>query len=429
MIKKGIVITVIFAVNTLVQLINQIVVTRLFGATLTLDIFLAAVALPTVLVTVLYGTINDAFLPLYAHKRNRSESGAQSYFLAHLLYVTGIITALSIALVMFAEPISYLLYSQRGLEFVRQVAFQMRILFIATPCAAIATLIGSYLYAHKNFTRFPMAQLIGNAANLILTVVLFAYFGIWALVVAFIASIVIQIAILNPTKLPKMKIARISMWPFLLAWLPLIVSSFAARSDTLLIRSFASKLPEGYLVYLNLTSRMFSIAAGVSTIGIQILLLPHLVDHVAGKNYARAVRMVNKAKLIGILVAAGTSVALWLIGPYLIHLLFVGGKFSQKNGEIAIVLLPIFLFPAIGWGLQSLFFQPLLAIRKYFHLAVINLIALALGWGSAAFILGKYGVFQGLTFGLIILVFSGIIGSEIIWQYYRRKMFSSASSS
>jgi hypothetical protein len=54
MFKKGFAITIIFIISTLVQLVSQIVVTRIFGATLTLDTFLAA-AVPIV-VTVIYGT-------------------------------------------------------------------------------------------------------------------------------------------------------------------------------------------------------------------------------------------------------------------------------------------------------------------------------------------------------------------------------------
>ena len=45
MIKKGIAVTAIFIISNFIQLVSQIVVTRLFGAKLDLDIFLAAVAL------------------------------------------------------------------------------------------------------------------------------------------------------------------------------------------------------------------------------------------------------------------------------------------------------------------------------------------------------------------------------------------------
>ena len=64
MIKKSFFVTFIFGVNILVQLLSQIIITRIFGASFSIDVFLAAVALPTVIVTVIYGTLSDAFLPI-----------------------------------------------------------------------------------------------------------------------------------------------------------------------------------------------------------------------------------------------------------------------------------------------------------------------------------------------------------------------------
>jgi len=83
----------------------------------------------------------------------------------------------------------------------------------------------------------------------------------------------------------------------LFAWFPLIVGNFALRSDVLLVRSFGSQLPTGYLVYLNLITKIFSLAAGVTTIGIQIVLLPHLIDEIANKKYQAVITKVQKAKI------------------------------------------------------------------------------------------------------------------------------------
>ncbi len=422
MIKKASTISIIFGVNTLIQLINQIIITRLFGATLSLDVFLAAVALPTVFVTVLYGTISDAFLPFYTRMKIASPEETNKYFLSHLFKIFFIVFAITIFMIATSGIISHLLYANRGEQFVKDVTFQMQLLFSGLPFAFIASIFGSYLYAHKQFIRFPIVQAIGNAVNLLVTIALAPYFGIWSLIIAFIGNLILQVILVMPKLDIHFSHVKFSVKPFIYAWIPLMVATFAARSDNLLIRSLSSSLPEGYLVYLNLTSRMFSIAAGVATIGIQVILLPHLVEHIAAKNFTKAKSLVVKSKLVGSLVSVITAGLLWLIAPVVIHVLFVGGKFTKADAQTAITLLPIFLFPAIGWGVQSIFFQPLMAIRKYPHLAVLNLIALVLGWGSGIAIQKISGPFQGLTFGLIIMVFSGIIGSEILWQYFKKSL-------
>ncbi|MDO8497154.1 MAG: lipid II flippase MurJ, partial [bacterium] len=247
-------------------------------------------------------------------------------------------------------------------------------------------------------------------------------------VIAFVFNIMIQIFFaIPPVELFKgfsiIKLFNMTyIVPLLWAWIPLIIGSFALRSDTLLIRSLGSHLPSGYLVYLNLISKIFSLSTSVMTIGIQIVLLPHLVEYITAKKYEKAIQNVSKAKLGAVLISLFVTVSLVLVGPFLIKLLFVGGKFTSADADITITLLPLFILPSIGWGINSVFFQPLLALRKQLQLGLLYLMSLVLGWGIGTFITSSIGPLPGITSGLIVMLFTGIIGSEILWQYYKKKL-------
>jgi putative peptidoglycan lipid II flippase len=423
MIKKGITVTLIFGISTFVQLISQIVVTRLFGASLNLDTFLSAVTLPTIIVTVIYGTLNDAFLPLFGEKKN-TEENSDSYFINNVIVLAFISFVVALIFNFLSLPISTWLYGSRGETFIKDVATQMNFMFYSMPLSVIATLFGSYFYTHKKFNRFPIAQGIGSIANLAIIIALAPIMGTWGMVIAFVVSILVQILFVIPTLKWdfSFSLKRIDLFPILIAWIPLIIGSFALRSDSLLIRSFGSSLPDGYLVYLNLISKIFSLATSVMTIGIQVLLLPHLVEYFAQKDYGRAIVNVNKAKFIATGIAIGVTLVLALIAPLFINLIFVGGKFTKEDADVTISLLPLFILPAIGWCFNSIFFQPLLALKKQFQVGLINVIALMLGWGGGYMVKMYVGPTQGITVGLTILLFSGIIGSEILWQHYKRNL-------
>jgi hypothetical protein len=108
--------------------------------------------------------------------------------------------------------------------------------------------------------------------------------------------------------------------------------------------------------------------------------------------------------------------------------LFVGGKFSYADFQKTVSLLPIFVLPGIGWGISSVFFQPLLALKKHLAVGVVSVFSLAAGWLAAGQAL-KFGLgIWSITIGLCLLLFGAIVGSEVIWQYHRRKLLSSASS-
>lgn len=430
MIKKGFFITVIFGLNILVQLLSQIVITRLFGASFSIDVFLAAVALPTVIVTVIYGTLSDAFLPILG--RIKDQTKKDEYFISVLLILGFVGLILATILGFFCTPIASFFYAQKGNEFVHTVAAMMPSLFYAIPLAIIATLMGSYFYTQKKFYRFPLAQALGNIFNLILIFLLYKQLGVGVLVLGFVLNIFSQIIICFPL---KTIMGRTSIFNLLgnkegfkdilklvFTWIPLIISLFAIKSDSLIVRSYAAHLSTGYQVYFNLVYKIFSLSAGVCTIGIQIMLLPHLVDHFAQKNYDKAFSQIAKSKTIGILISILVAFIVIFLGPYVINILFVGGKFNASDAQKTIALLPLFIIPAVGWGISSIFYQPLIALQKVWSLAILNSFALLLAWTSAYFTNIIFGPLFAITCGLIVLLFTGIIGSEILWQYHKTKL-------
>lgn len=421
MFKKGIAVTAIFITSTAIQLLSQIVITRIFGASIQLDVFFAAVAVPTLLVTVIYATFNDAFLPLYGEVKTKQKEEAELFFSTYFFILTAIAFVLALVLALLSQPLAKLLYSSESAEFIESVSTQMRYLFMVLPFAVMATLSGTYYYAHKQFVRFPVAQTVGNFVNLLLILAIAQFIGIWALIIGFVLSTVVQIFIVFP-KLTFTKLEKINIIPFFYALIPLVIGSIALRSDTLLIRSFGVEMGEGYLVYLNLITKIFSLSTSVLTIGIQVTLLPHLVEYIAEKKYELVLQTVLKTKIIAIAIACVTSVGMALISPLLINWLFVGGKFTQQDANTSISLIPFFVLPAIGWGINSIFFQPLVALKKQLPLGLLNLGALIAAWIMGYFVKNTVNPLTGIITGLLVLLFTGIIGSELLWQYYKKEL-------
>ncbi len=431
MIKKSFYITILFGLSTLIQLISNIIITRLFGAKIDLDIFLAAVALPTIIVTVIYGTLNDAFLPIYGEKIIKDKKNAEKFHLFSLIILSLISFVISILFFALSKPISSLLYQNRGEVFTNNVAYFMSLMMFSLSPSIIATLLGAYFYFNKQFNRFPVAQLLGSLFNLLFIIIFYKTLGILALVISFVLNIIFQILFLIPPinfrkiiigHLDFFRNSKLDIRNLLFAWFPLIIGNFALRSDVLLIRSFGSSLPTGYLVYLNLVSKIFSLATGVITIGLQIVLLPHLVEELAKKNHQSVILKVNKIKIVSIFVSCLVILLLVVLSSFFINLLFVGGKFTSQDAQKTINIIAFFILPGIAWGLSGIFFQPLLALKKTWVVGFINLGSLFLGWGTAFFINRFYSPLDAISWGLTVLLFSNIIIAEIAWQYYKLKL-------
>lgn len=403
-------------------MVSQIVITRIFGASLELDIFLAAVAIPSIVVTVVFGTLNNVLIPILGERQAKDPKQYENYFIS-LLFTLGILSLMvSIVVALFSFPLSNLLYPGKDSQFINIVSQQMSVLFFSIPFAVIATTLGAYYYVKKHFYQFPVAQLFGSISNLCIIIVLYSIAGIWALITGFIINLIFQIFFVIPKRVSFAHVKLINVKIIIFAWIPLIVGQFMLRSDTIIIRSYASYLPTGYIVYLNLISKIFSIATSVMTIGIQVLLLPHLVEYFAKKKYIEAIQAVNKAKIISIGLSIVIALSISLMGPLAIDILFKGGKFTTEDVEITSSLIPIFILPAIGWGISGVFFQPLLALKKYSTIGIISTISFLFALLSSFVTNQLFGSLYAISVGLIVLLFTGIIGSEIIWQIHKKNL-------
>jgi putative peptidoglycan lipid II flippase len=417
MLKKSFGVTVIFGLSTLVQLISQIFITRIFGASKDVDVFLSAVTIPTILVTIIYSTLNNILVPFMG-----SEKGKMPNVLKLVKNLGGLSILFTLLVIVFSYNISDILFGQRGQDFVSEVSKMMNILMLGIPIAVIATVLGAWHYFQKNVLRFPITQLLGGISNVLIVLFFSRFIGVYSLVLGFIINLFIQIFFIWPKNHKKDYLMEIRILPLVLAWLPLLVGEFFLRSDSILIRTYGAQMPEGALVHLNLVYRIYSLVAGVTTIGLQIVLLSHLVDHIRSGKYNEAERIINKAKISALIITSFIVLFILLIGPFLIKLLFEGGKFTAEDSLQTSRLLPYFVIPALGWGLSGVFFQPLYALKKYNELALINGVGFLIAIVISYFTNLSFGPTQAITNGLIALLFTGIIGSEFLWQYHRKNL-------
>lgn len=417
----------IAGISTLFQIVTQIVVTRIFGAKLNLDIFLAAVALPTVVVSVIYGTLSDTFIPLVKQKKPNQ---AISYVFSTACGLGIISLVFSIILYLFAKNIVILFFGARDNNFITQTTLYFKYMIFIIPPSPVITIFGSYLYSQKKFILFPFAQLIGTIANLLFIYVFAHQLGVMSLIIGFFISNLIPLPFVFPYKnlnilsLFNFKVSKLAIFDvfmIFISWLPLIISSFALNTGTLIMRSFSANLKEGYIVYVNLASKLFSAGVGVATIGISTIFLPHLVDLLHSKETDRIKRQVFTAKLAAWVVSSAVIAFILLTAPFFMRLILVGGKFSRSNVDHLISIFPYFIVPAIGWGISQIYFQPLIAMRKQHILTILNICAAVLAWLSALLTKKFFGDLNAITVGLTILLFVGIIGAEVLWRIELKK--------
>lgn len=252
--KSAGLISLVYGLTTGIQIFGQIVVARLFGANVSLDAFVSAVTIPTMLTTVIAGTLNNALLPqLKKHQIKSEEEGNVYYF--RLMILLGTFTLLiSILLDVFSIQLATMLIGARGQSFVLLTDSLMKWMLYTLPFTLVGTFSNSYLYTKNKFVIPSIAFFIGSILNLGIIIVFSRALGIGSMVVAFISAIIFQLFITFPYQLiPYIKkalntlITRESWGDVKIlfhSWLPLIVSTFVLRFDGILTRTFLPDSPQ-----------------------------------------------------------------------------------------------------------------------------------------------------------------------------------------
>lgn len=433
--KSASLITIFYGMTIAIQILGQIVITRIFGAHVQLDAFVSAVTIPTILTTVIAATLSDAFLPILKKHQLADEEGANVYFFRIALITVGLVLVVALVIDLCAPLLLTGLFGARGPAFIALTGGLMRFMLYTIPFTVMGSFANAYLYSKKRYIVPSIAYFIGSIANLSLIIALSNTLGIVSMVVGFITAIIIQLFIVFPYKLiPYVQSAvgrlgnsetKADILRLLGAWAPLIGSAIILRFDSVLTRSFASRLAEGYIVYVNLTMSLFGGLIGIMTIGIQTVFYPHLVELLHAHDIRKAAERVWQAKLAAFVLTIGMIGVILFIAPFFMRLLLVGGKFSRNNVETLISLFPYFVVPAMGWGIAQIFSQPVTAVGKQHYLTVVNGLAVCLAWVSANIAFQLYGGLAAISAGLIVLSFTGIIGAEIIWNKSRHTLQSS----
>lgn len=427
--KSAFIITAINALIVGIQIIGQIIVARLFGAKIELDAFTSAVTIPTVLTTVIAATLSDAFLPIFKKRQIVDEKESNIYFFRISLVFSFFVLLATFVIDLASLPILNALFGVRGESFVLFSGQLMKYMLYTLPFTLLGTFAKAYFYTKRQFFLPSISYLLGSLLNLALIIVLSPTMGIVSMVVGFIVSIVFQFAIAFPYKIGtylslalkslKLKVIIEESSKLLLAWSPLILISMILRFDSVIARAFSARLPEGYIVYVNLVNKLFGGLVGIMTIGIQTVFFPHLVELLHTKDIKKVVSQTTKAKFYGIAASLFAIAVILLTAPFFMRLILPGGKFSSQDVETLISMFPYFILPSLGWGISSIFFQPIIALGKQHSMIAVNIVAVALSWISAEIFYKYFGGLVAIAVGLTVLTFTGIIACELLWQKYK----------
>ncbi|HVV99120.1 MAG TPA: lipid II flippase MurJ, partial [Planctomycetaceae bacterium] len=440
------------------QLAYQLVLfPALFGASAEMDAFNAVMAVPQVLGTILVGSLQYAFVPVYMHERERGgEPRAHGFSTEVGLALFLVLGATSLVCSLFAAELAAWLWPGFSPETHALSVALLRRLSWLTLLSSATSYLQTVAFCEQRFVAPALGPVIGIAVSIAWTWLRGSVDGIYAAADGILIGSVLTVAWLVPDWLRQFH------WP---TWdrqglrelaallLPLLIGGAYFKLDPLVDRYLASRFSTGDLAHLGYAYRIGSGLLTLTVNGLASVVFPAMARQAAGgrfdelrTEFSHALRFLGFV-LIPLLFALG------LYHHELVRDVLQRGRFTPEDtlavGWLTWLYAGLLLGGAIGEIGTKGFFAlgdtrtPVVVCCLGFTVGIVLKFALAARWGvdalawatSAYYLLNAVltvwllslrlrgfaanGLLRSLARSFAAALVSALVVAPLVWSEYR----------
>jgi putative peptidoglycan lipid II flippase len=336
-------------INLLARLfgfVRELVIGFQFGTSYLADSVVSAYTIPNFLYVVIGGAITTAFISVYGKITNPIE---QQHFKESVFTALSIILIfVLLSLALFAKPITAMIFP--GLDG-RELSVTSQLLVLMAPSSLFLVFsmwFSGVLNVHRKFKAAALSTLLLNAVFVLLAVVLFPLFGIYAHGIgALVGSIVMAgflFVILIKSNVFSLKFrlkftSDHSKRMLRLVW-PIILGGATMQFYFLIHRVFASTLEDGFVAALNYSSKLVQLPQGVLMTAVATVIYPALVRK-ASDNHSEVENIYQKGLRTLALTVLPISIFVLFYAREMVELVFEHGQFTSQSTAMTAPLLKI----------------------------------------------------------------------------------------
>jgi putative peptidoglycan lipid II flippase len=410
-------------VSRILGFVRDMLVARVFGASVATDAFFVAFRIPNLLRRLFAeGAFSQAFVPILAEYKNRRTEGETRKLIDHIaglmaiaLFVVTLIGIIAAPLIIYISAPGFS-GSPRKFELTVEL---LRITFPYIFFISLVSLAGGILNTHGKFSVPALTPALLNISFIGCTLWLAPLLNppvlalAWAVFLGGVLQLAFQIPFLMRIKLmprPCLKSEGSGAWRVIKQMGPAVFGVSISQISLLINTIFASFLVTGSVSWLYYADRLMEFPAGLLGAALGTILLPSLSRHYADNSTEEYSRLLDWGLRLTVLLTLPAALALALLATPLIATLFFHGEFSAHD-----VWMTRNALMAYSLGLLGLILVKVLApgfyarqnIRTPVKIALITLVATQLM--NLAFIIPLRHAGLALAIGLGACLNAGLL--------------------
>lgn len=385
-------------VGKVLGLVKDVVVASRFGTSASMDAFLVAFTIPTLIVSWFRSPIRSGFVPLFTEsleKKSEKEAWrAVGVFAGDLLALVACIAAAGF---VFAPWIvSTVAPGFEAAESALATSL-VRVLIVTVVLATLGGVMTDVMHCYGNFAipsaKHPLKNLflIGGA------VFLTGAYGVRGLAYGAVAGSVAGLMIQMPyfwRRRDKVHLGFDLRHPMFVGVLrlalPLFIGMAGAKLDDVIDRVFASMLSEGSISGLSYAMRLIDLPREIVVVGFSTVLFPFFSRVIArGRMDDFSDRLIAALRMV-FFVLFPISLILALLGEPFVRLVFQRGAFDEQS--VAFTTSALLLYTPTLWalGLTSAMISGFVAMKDTKTPVIAGFIRLGLKVGLIFALIGNF---------------------------------------
>ena len=352
---------------------RDLIITDVFGATRTADVFFIAFSIPNVLRRlVAEGALTGVFVPIYKEQQHESDAAAARFFAASLGLVMVSVALLTVVCIWGAPALVYAFasgFSDEPAAFVLAVDLT-RLLFPYVYMVSLVALAMGVLNSHQHFAAPAAAPILLNVAMISCTLLIRDQFDqpITALAVGVLIGGVLQVLL----QLPPLIRRGLLVWPslrwrtepikrLLVRLVPGVLALGVYQFNVLILRNVASHFPAGHITYYYNADRLQQFAFGVFAVAISNAALPTMSSHAARGDTQKLLDVWRYSTRLTNFVTIPAALGLIGIAMPIVSVSYLHGRFTLADVELTALTLMAFAPGLIANGAARAMNQVFLA--------------------------------------------------------------------
>lgn len=404
--------------------VREMVVARVFGATMYTDAYLVAYTLPYSAQQVIGWAIVSVTVPLLTKYIVEGKKSEANLVANDFLNGTALLMlAVSILGVIFA-PFLVKITAPSLSQATEILAIKMtRIMFPSVFFVCVGMALTGILNANRRFAAGAFAPAFSSIIIIAAVILAGNRWGIYGLAVGTLVSFIGFLLIQLPSSLrtgyrydfrlsrhnPEVRAAIVSL-------VPIILGMSVNQIYYILNRVFASGLAEGSISSLNYAAKLAQFPTGVFVLAIAVAVYPSLTEYALKGDLQRFRAALEKGLGVVMLLAAPAAVGLAVLRVPIVRLLFQGGAFTAAD---TVNTASALLYYSGGIVAYSLI---LVLLRVFFAFRDVKTPVLAGLFGIAANVAVSFLTLKTLGHnGLALATSLGSVGNMLVFFVLLRK--------